>query len=369
MFNACLPFSYFPKQWRCAKVLILKKHNKSNYSSPSSFRPISILNALSKLFEKILLSRLSSLAEKHEWFSPAQHGFRKGKSSESAALSLTSRIEGNRKRKLATCCAFLDIQSAFDAAWRPAVIKGLIAKGCPLYLVKVIASFLSDRSAIISDKNSSILAHLQLGCPQGSALSPFLWNVLVDAVLNLQFEFDFAIIAYADDLVLISWNKSAAVATANLQLLCDEVVLWGHEVKLTLNASKTVFIIFFAKAKNPQQSITINNTVIPQSKSCVYLGLAIDFKLNWRTHIENKCLAAKRLWFLVQRCARLSWGLSRDKLQLLYKAIIVPTILYGCVVWAKTTVKASIVKLLHSAQRPCAILTARVFKTTATATA
>jgi len=295
IFNACLKLGYFPQRWRCAKVLILKKPGRTDYASPGSYRPISILCALSKLFEKIILHRLSTLAEREGWFGGGQHGFRKGRSTESAALTLTSLIEGNRRRRLFSCAAFLDIQSAFDAAWQPAIKDGLLRKGCPLYLVLIISSFLSGRSALLEAIGCSILTLLSLGCPQGSVLSPFLWNILIEAIFGIRFPFECAVIAYADDLVLVAWNRDTSVAVSNLQAMCDALVQWGISVKLKFNARKSALIIFFKKRNLPDLSISINGFTIESTHSCMYLGLLIDSKLNWRLHIEKKFLAASDL--------------------------------------------------------------------------
>ncbi len=92
---------------------------------------------------------------------------RKGGSTESVALTLTSLVEGNR----ITCAAFLDIQNGFDAAWCTAFLEGLLDMRCPLYLVLIVSSFLSDWYAVIESGSFSILSLLSLGCPQGSVLS------------------------------------------------------------------------------------------------------------------------------------------------------------------------------------------------------
>jgi hypothetical protein len=72
LYSACFSLSHFPN--KSASIIIMKKNNKANYSHPSCFRPISILNAFSKLFEKIILAKLKRLATSHNWFSPNQHG-------------------------------------------------------------------------------------------------------------------------------------------------------------------------------------------------------------------------------------------------------------------------------------------------------
>jgi len=243
-------------------------------------------------------------------------------------------------------------------------LKGLLDKKCPFYLILITSSFLSDRPAFLESRFGSILTYLFLGCPQGSVLSAFIWNILVEALFKISFNFDYSIIAYADDLVLVSWNKDVEVAVSNLQKMFDASVNWGSTVKLNFNALKTTFIIFYRKRKLPGFSITISGTIINQSYSCMYLGLLIDSKLNWRPHIEMKCIAGTKAWWSIQRCVRRTWGLTRDKLTLLYKTIFLPKILYCCTVWAKAAQRKTIINLLTSTQRKCAVTIARVFKTT-----
>ena len=204
-------------------MLILKKVNKESYVTASSFRPISILNALSKLFERVAHSRLRLLAESNNWFSPAQHGFRPKRSTETACVELISLIEASARQRKVVACAFLDIKSAFDAAWHPAILRGLIAKGCPKYLVELVRCFLLDRSATLSTVDSSLTINLELGSLQGSVLSPFLWNILLDSLLLVHFPFPHVLIAYADDVVLCCVHEDRSVAVSNRH--CGE--LWS----------------------------------------------------------------------------------------------------------------------------------------------
>ncbi len=90
---------------------------------------------------KKIHSRLQALSESHDWFNNNQHGFRKGKSTETAASALIGIVKSGFKNKKVVSCAFLDINSAFDAAWHPAILNGLIDKSCPLYLIDIVQVF------------------------------------------------------------------------------------------------------------------------------------------------------------------------------------------------------------------------------------
>jgi hypothetical protein len=217
--------------------------------------------------------------------------------------------------------------------------------------------------------SASLLTQIMLGCPQGSILSPFLWNILLEDLLSLFFPFPFEIIAYADDLVLCTFDKDPILAGRNLQLICDAAEAWGLMVKLSFNALKSIFMVFHSSRLSPSLSITVGGVSILPSKRCTYLGLIIDSKLNWYSHIESKCTATKKLLFFICKCCRLTWGLSRSVLSLLYKSVFLPTVLYNCAVWAKAVVKKKTIKALLAAQRPFAIAIARLYKSTSTSAA
>ena len=134
LFNMCLTHGKFPNNWKQARVCIIRKPGKSDYSDVNSCRPISVLPVISKLFEKVLLNRLQQLASIGNWIHPNQHGFQPQRSTEFALHSLVSEIENGFEKKIATACAMIDIKSAFDTAWAPAILSALIARKCPIFL-------------------------------------------------------------------------------------------------------------------------------------------------------------------------------------------------------------------------------------------
>ncbi|KZR96923.1 Uncharacterized protein APZ42_008471, partial [Daphnia magna] len=242
--NACFSLQYFPNCWKTSKVVIIGKPNKSNYDCLGSFRPISLVNNLAKILEKVILSRLQWHTCQLKWVSSNQHGFTPGKSTETAGHALVSFIEKANLNKQTTASAFLDIKSAFDAAWHPAIISSLLKRGCPLYLVRLVSCFLSQRTAILSHNELSKSHIVNLGCPQGGVLSPFLWAILIDDVLRFSFPFPHLSIGYADDLTISTSHKIPEIATRNLQLMCNAISSWCSDTKLSLNAQKTVFMLF-----------------------------------------------------------------------------------------------------------------------------
>ena len=124
IFNCCLRIFHFPPNWKVVKVSIIGKPNKPHYDSINSFRPISLGSNISKLFEKMLLGRLELLSVDNGWISNNQHRFHQGRSTESAAHSLVTRVEAGFSKRMCTVAAFFRH------------IKCL--SNCPTYLIKVI---------------------------------------------------------------------------------------------------------------------------------------------------------------------------------------------------------------------------------------
>lgn len=94
--------------------------------------------------------------------------------------------------------------------------------------------------------------------------------------------------------------------------------------------------------------ISVNNTLINPSSSCIYIGLIIDEKLNWREHLIKKCTSTKRLLFIVNKCCRLTCGISRGNNSIIYKAIFLPKLLYGSTVWGGASRHTWCIKLLRA---------------------
>ena len=320
---------------------------------------------MSKVFEKVLLSRLSWLAKAHNWFNERQHGFREGKSTESAAHHLVTYIENAFTKGQYTATAFIDIQSTFDRASHQAILAALGRKGCPAYLFRIIASFLSSRKAILFNETKTFEVELHTGCPQGSVLSAFLWLVLVDDVLQLPFDFDVLSLAYADDITLATSHTDPSIATAHLQAICAAVENWASSVDLSINSRKTTFMLFSRKRSPPPSvSLQLDGQSIQPVLQFLYFGFLLDHRLNWQPHVQAKCLSAKKLFFSAKRHLSVTWGLTSQRLRKLNISSIEPMLLYGCSLWCPAIDKTRTLTILKSTQRSLTLVILRVFKST-----
>jgi hypothetical protein len=134
------------------------------------------------------------------------------KSTTDAAVEAKKFMEselGNRKVVIMTG---LDVKRAFDTAWWPSILNELKVSGCPRNLYYLSQGYFSQRTAVMSTNSVSIERRVRKGCPQGSCCGPGFWNLLYNSLLKLEFTSHSEVIAFADDLIILTKGESSVEA-------------------------------------------------------------------------------------------------------------------------------------------------------------
>jgi hypothetical protein len=177
IYNNCMISLYVPTAWKTAYTIMIPKPGKSP-NDPKSYRPISLLNITGKIFERILTNRLNLVLESNNLLPPEQFGFRAQRSTHNPIVELQTDITKHANLAECTVGVFLDIERAFDKVWHDGLIQKLFNIRLNLKFVKLISSFLSNRSCRVKVQNNlSNPIELKAGVPQGSVLSPLLYIV------------------------------------------------------------------------------------------------------------------------------------------------------------------------------------------------
>ena len=146
IYNSCLKTGYFPMASKQAKVVMLPKPGK-DLTKPTSYRPISLLPAIGKIFERIIASRLSTFLEKANHFDENQAGLRKNRSTLDQLYKLSQLVSTALKKHKKAVGVFLDVEKAFDAVWLEGLKYklGTVEVGLPTKMIRLISSFLTNR--------------------------------------------------------------------------------------------------------------------------------------------------------------------------------------------------------------------------------
>jgi hypothetical protein len=144
LFNAILLTQHFPAAWKHARVFAILEPRKDP-ALPSSYRPLSLLDTIGKLFEKIL-SRILYEVSGRGLLRDEQFGFRPRHSTALQLTRLVERVSRNFDEKRLTDAVFLDVAKAFDTVWVDSLLYKLTILNFPSYLVKTIAYYLNGRT-------------------------------------------------------------------------------------------------------------------------------------------------------------------------------------------------------------------------------
>ena len=175
MLSKCLTENKIPKLWRQSKIIAILK--PGTYSStPKSYRPVSLLCYTYRLYERMILNRVIPLPENH--LITEQAGFRSGKSCTSQLLNLTQHIEDGYQRGMIAGAAFIDLSAAYDTVNNVILIQKLYNITQDIQLCRVLQNMLSSRTFYVELNNERSRCRIpKNGLPQGSVLSPILFNI------------------------------------------------------------------------------------------------------------------------------------------------------------------------------------------------
>ena len=366
IFKHSLLLNHIPNTWKLNKGVIIAKPYKDSYMKPRSFRIISLTSNLQKVLEKAILNYLEDKCNIDKKLTKNQYGFRKNKSTETAIHKLTREIEKAITNNQYAIGIFIDIEGAFDNIKFSSIKKAMIKLDFPPVITNWIINMISTRSIKLEFKGKEIIRVIMKGCPQGGILSPMLWNITLNLLLensNINPKF---IQAFADDMVILVPGidqKTISTIAKNHLMIIDK---WCNTNGLKLSAIKTKVILFRMKGKKVNfDKLIIKENIIHLSKSTKFLGITIDQHLNWTEHIIEKCNKAKKLLFKCRNTVGKNWGLTPERIRWIYLQVVLPQISYSAFVWThKSEETEKVRKALNSIQRLATLMiTGGIFTT------
>jgi hypothetical protein len=337
IFNACLRIGFFPSAWKIGKIFPIAKPGKDS-SSPDSYRPITLLPIVGKIFEKIILTRMIEFEGENHILRDQQFGFRAKHSTTQQIMRIVETVSLRFNEDKSTAMTLLDIEKAFDSVWHEALLHKILSYDFPMYLIKIVTSFLSNRRSYVSfGKASSFFFTVPAGTPQGSPLSPPLYNFFMNSIPIPR---HCKIAIYADDTALLSSIQNYELDTLvkrmekGLSEIESELSSW----KIRLNSLKTESILFtksmIMQREKESHKISFSGRTLEWSPSVKYLGVVLDSKLLLSKNIDNNVAKAGRAMNVLFPLLKKNSCLPLKPKLTLYRSYIRPILTYACPVFA-----------------------------------
>ena len=335
-FNNCLETGIYPDILKIAKVIPL--HKKGPKNEVGNYRPISILSPINKIFETILHKRLINFWEKYHLFVNQQFGFRKNHSTNLALTWLYETILKQRDLDNSVCAIFMDFAKAFDTVNHRILIGKLEHYGVRGIANNLIESYLTNRKQYtVNNEQASDMLPITVGVPQGSVLGPFLFLVYINDLSN---SCDSDVLMYADDAVLLCNDKSRDGLNIKSEAEMHLIESWVTANKLTINYSKTNFILFssqtYTEKKDEFCIRARNGSNIAEQKSVKYLGVLLDNKLSWEHHTKS---VVKKLTIARGIISKLRHYVPLSVLRNVYFSLVYSHLQYGISAWGNSAAR------------------------------
>ena len=303
------------------------------FSIVSNYRPISLLNSVAKLFEKLVFKYLYNHLQDNNMLSSLQSGFIPGDSTVNQLVYLyhifTEALDAGKEVRTVFC----DISKAFDRVWHEGLIYKLKAAGVSGDVLRWFQSYLSGRrQRVVLPGSLSEWVYIKAGVPQGSILGPLLFLLYInDIVKNIGSN----IRLFADDtsLFIIVDNPTTAALCLNSDL--EKLSRWAAIWLVTFNPSKNESLLISRKINKPiHPPLYMQNVQIQEVSSHKHLGLYFSNDCSWHQHIDY---IKQKAWFRIHIMRKLKFKLDRKSLETIYLTFIRPLLEYGDVIWDNCT--------------------------------
>ena len=350
LFQNSLDKGKVPADWKMASVCPVYKKGEKYLAE--NYRPVSLTCVTSKIMEHILTSQLQTYAETNDIFHSNQHGFRANHGCELQLTELITDITYNLDQGKETEVCVLDFSKAFDKVNHQKLLLKLARYGVNYQVIAWIEDFLTGRQQkVVVEGEESSVANVTSGVPQGSVIGPTMFLYYIN---DLPDNIKSVVRLFADDTVVYNTTDNHQCLQEDL----DQLAIWETNSDMEFHPMKCQHMTFSRKRNPDTQSIRLHDTEIPRASTVKYLGVTLDPKIIWNTHIDNITNKANSTLGFIRRNVLTT---SQSVKETAYKQLVRPVLEYASVAWDSIT--DTLASRLESVQRRAARLICGIRKT------
>lgn len=320
----------------------------------SSYRPIALTSCFAKILERVIKYRLQWFVEKKGIFPPFMSGFRAKRNVLDNIILLENTVQRSINVGEYTLVVFLDIEKAYDRLNIKGLMYKLAINDISGNMLQFLDNFLKERTFQVKiGQDISECYEMYNGLPQGSVLSPLLYNIMMCDIPTDEY---ITTSVYADDCAIWISGNDIEFISDKLQYYLNTLEKWFTKWGFRLSQSKTVPVLFTKKNKFKYPELRLNNTALSFQSKKKFLGMIFDQKLSWKTHIDMLVSKCKRKINILRCLTGTTWGSSSKMLLIVYKALIRSLLDFGCEAYdsAPSSVKQPLDSIQYQSLRICA---------------
>ena len=296
----------------------------------TSYRPISLISSIMKLFETVTEQRLRSHLEHIGFINKHQSGFRRAKSTVYLfRLSQSIMVSFNRGEHVVA--AFLDVEKAFDNVWHNGLRYKIYQLDLPTKMTRWLSEFLVGRLIQVNVNSFlSIQINPKAGVLQGSVMSPLLFLIYVNDLPPPHHKQN-SLSQFADDTAQWAFSLNVRNAASLLQQDLLKLAMWCAKWRIKLNPNKTKVIIFSRSllARKAELNLKLYGETLKIYLQVKFLGIIFDSKLTFQPHFEDILECCNSRYYRLRLLANKKWGPSPATLIQIYKQCVRPIFEYG----------------------------------------
>jgi hypothetical protein len=332
-----------PDDWRNSKTTLI--HKKGDKEDLETYRPITILPVLYKLFTKCILRRIRNTLEEAQPIEQA--GFRRSFSTMDHIATLQKLLEIGREHSMPITLVFIDYHKAFDSIEPAAVWTNLRDQGVEEEYIRILEECYKNCSTTIRPFYKNVRIPITRGVRQGDPISPNLFASCLEGIFR-QLNWDkFGVLIdgrklnhlrFADDIVLISHSPQEATTMLN------ELVNASSSIGLMVNKTKTKSMRNHLANTTP---VLLNNTPLEDTTEYVYLGRLLTTSNELLPEIHRRRKAA---WAAFNNIKCTTDHLTCSKTRAtIFDTHVLPALCYGSEQWTTTKALENRVRVSHAA--------------------
>ena len=290
-YNSSLAESIYPDVLKVGRLTPIHKSGPDDQMG--NYRPISSLTPISKIYEKLTLHRMLSFITMYSILSPAQYGFRSGRSTTQAVIKLLAHVTKAYHLKQYCVCFFLDLKKAFDSINHDVLFKKSFHYGFRGTSHEYLKSYFTNRKQYVYlNGYKSNMENVNCGVPQGSILGPLCFNLYINDLPQAVSE---DCVLFADDAVFVITSPDFKGLIKRIEKLFADLTNYLQYNCLIPNTTKSKLMCFSSRVVTQLPNLAFSGGTIEWVSEYKYLGLILTNKMSFGKHINKVALNVSRI--------------------------------------------------------------------------